>query len=153
MKKLLLAALLSCVAWAHAGPIVSCLDLEKDTGLQPGQLFTQNQIDQISTTLQAKEIDVVLGLFHFCGIGVPKNVEKGLNIWKSAALNGQINAIRVLVGFYAGAFGDAPDQERAVEWLTFGAKAGIAEAQDVLGAAYWGVNSLLKTWRKQNVGF
>ncbi|TXT37217.1 MAG: hypothetical protein FD135_3791 [Comamonadaceae bacterium] len=135
MKKLLLAALLGCAAWAHAEPMLLCSDMEKKAGLQPGQLFTQEQMDQISNTeqLAAVGIDFAQGILHYCGVGVPKNVEKALNLWKSAAFKGQKNAFLTLIAVYSGAFGDVPDQEKMLEWLILGAKAGVAESQLALG--------------------
>lgn len=138
MKWLLCVALCGCAALAHAAPMVSCDELRKQTGLQTGQQFSTVQWTQLQEAAIANPQmkAIVLGGVYLCGIGVPKNVETGLNIWKAAALEGQPAAFFLVVGFYVGAFGEVPDQEKTIEWLTLGAQAGIPELQLALGEQY-----------------
>ncbi len=138
MKKLFLAVLWGGATLVHAAPMPSCNDLGGKIGLQPGQQFSPAQWSKVQEAAKAEPDmeGVLLGGLHFCGIGVPKNVEVGLNIWKAAALEGRSTAFSLVIGFYMGAFGDLPEQGKAVEWLTLGARAGFPELEFALGEEY-----------------
>jgi TPR repeat protein len=138
MKKLILAALCCCPVWVHAVPTLSCDDLVSKAGLLPGQQFSSVQLSKIQEFAKAQPelTAVVMGLLQICGLGVPKNAEAALSIWKAAAPEGRTNAFLMIVGFYFGAFGDAPDNVKAAEWLTFAAQRGDPELQLALGNEY-----------------
>jgi TPR repeat protein len=145
VKKLLCLALWwSCTSWAGAfpdipwGSKVSCDVLLPRDRFKSEQQFSAKELAAVQKAAQSdpQTEGLVIGGLHVCGIGVPKDVEKGLDIWKAAAADGKPYAALFVFAFYTGAFGVAPAPPKAIEWLMRGAQNGVVELQTLLGTAY-----------------
>lgn len=124
---------------AQATESISCEDFNRSAGIprnyvlsaQELQLFEKESRKQTETAWPA-----ILGLMHICGLGMARDVEKGLEILRSSGREGEISSTLMEVAFYSGAFGGAVDQGKMIEVLRYPADRGRVEAQLILAELY-----------------
>lgn len=136
MKKLLVAALLFVAATSHAEGAKSCADFRTQLGLKPGEMLPSDKLTLIREKSLANKAqrELVWGLLSVCGVGVPKDVEAGVQIWEKAHAEGNEYAASLLIMLYAGLLDTAYDQTKFLFWLDAGAKQGDAESQSGMAA-------------------
>lgn len=79
------------------------------------------------------EAQFQLGRAYLRGEGVPKDVEKALELMKSAAAQGNTEALGGVGYFYSNGIAVPKDDKQATEWFRKGAEKGSAKAQLNLG--------------------
>ena len=82
------------------------------------------------------EGQVLFGMCHVSGVGVPQDEAVGVNWWRKAAEQGCVEAQLKLIDCYRNGFGVPQDEAEAVKWLHKAAEHGTAEMQFNLGMNY-----------------
>jgi TPR repeat protein len=124
---------------AQAIELKGCEDFKRTAGIPSNYVFNPQEL-QVLETESRKQTDLawpaILGLMHICGVGVAKDVDKGLQILQTSSREGEISSLMMEVGFYAGFFGGAVDLTKLIEVLQYPANAGKVEAQLMLAKLY-----------------
>ncbi len=139
MKKTLLLVGWCFALSAQAAGSISCQDFNQSAGIPSNRLLTQQEL-QLLEKESRKQPEIawpaILGLMHICGLGMARDVEKGLEILRSSSREGELSSTLMEVAFYAGAFGGAVDLEKMIKALRYPADKGRVEAQLILAKLY-----------------
>jgi TPR repeat protein len=123
----------------QATELMSCEDFNRSAGIPSNYVLSAQEL-QLFEKESRKQADIawpaVLGLMHICGLGMAKDVEKGLQILQSSSREGELSSTLMAAGFYAGALGGAVDVAKLIEVLRYPANAGKVEAQLMLAELY-----------------
>lgn len=150
MKKILVVAWLGVVSAFHAlGAVPTCADLQAKSQVEPGhfldaaqweamqkrfQQFDEQLLQQLGFQSSKVMTAVVEPMLYWCGVGVAKDVGKGLRLLEKEATTGNSDVALFLVGVYAGGlFGIERDDAKALHWVRFGASQGSPLLQATLG--------------------
>ncbi len=139
MKKTLLLVGWCFALSAQAAGSISCQDFNQSAGIPSNRLLTQQELQLLEKETRKQPETAwpaILGLMHICGLGMAKDVEKGLEILRTSSLEGEISSTLMEVAFYAGVFGGAVDLEKLVNALRYPADRGRVEAQLTLAEFY-----------------
>lgn len=90
----------------------------------------------IAVKLEHPEALFRMGQYHFRSLGTPKNLDKGLEMWKLAAMQGQAEAQYNLGLCHEQGVGLARSVEQAVAWYQKAANQGWLQAQCKLADKY-----------------
>jgi TPR repeat protein len=138
MKKLFLTVLVLFSTFAQAQVASVCSYAEKLIPIPKGKQFSLEEWRQIAkvSNLDSRQADAAFGMLSICGIGVNKDVAKGLELLVEAAQAGDKEAVKLLFGHYNGSDGVPVDEVKAMHWLHVGANYGDPQMQAELGRRY-----------------
>lgn len=140
MKKILSVLLLGLASTAFAQmEMPTCQDLRKLTPIKEGRLFTNAEWLQLQSMVrESPEIGALgAGFLYLCGIGVQKDVQRGLHEIERAAEELNPLAFSALYFLHKGYLSVPDDARMARKWLQLGAEHGVPELQVEIGRLYW----------------
>jgi uncharacterized protein len=140
MKKILTVLLLGLASSVFAQvDVPSCEVLQKVIPAKEGRLFTDAEWVQIQNQIrESPEIGAVgVSFLYLCGIGVQKDVDRGVRELERAADDRNPSAFYALYFLYNGFLGVPKNPVMAQKWLQRGAEHGVPELQVELGRVYW----------------
>ncbi|MDR7308924.1 tetratricopeptide repeat protein [Rhodoferax saidenbachensis] len=136
MKKLFLAAWLVFATFAQAKEVALCAPFEKQANALKGRKFTLEELTSVAGQMGSGKVDAEIGVMLVCGIGIDKDLVKGLELLETAAEAGDRESMLFLYAYYSGLDGAAADEAKAMHWLQVGAKHGDARMQLQLSQRY-----------------
>jgi uncharacterized protein len=140
MKKILSVLLLGLASSVFAqAALPSCEVLKEMTPAKEGRLFTDADWVQVQNQIrESPEIGAVgVAVLYVCGIGVQKDVGRGVRELERAADDLNPSAFAALYYLYSGFLGVPKNPVLAQKWLQLGAEQGVPELQMELGRVYW----------------
>jgi TPR repeat protein len=138
MKKLFLTVLVLFSTFAQAQVASVCSEVEKLLPVPKGKRVTLEELREAVkvSNFDSRQADAAFGMLSICGIGVNKDVAKGLELLVGAAQAGDKEVVMLLYAYYSGSEGFPADEVKAMHWLQVGANYGDPQMQAELGRRY-----------------
>src|SRR5215471_7137292 len=92
--------------------------------------------------------EFALGLAYAAGNGVPRDLDKAVELYRKAADHGNVKAMNNLGACYANGSGVERDDAKSAEWYRKAAEKGSSLAQDNLGSLYLAGHGVSKNARE-----